>query len=95
MRVVNENVARLIRERKTGKASANTRVYVDENNWADIYLFEKHIARYVYGTGEIEVDMRTFWNWPTPTTVDRLNGLFRSFEKPMRARYGSDAGIYD
>lgn len=95
MRVVNRKVAELIRNRKIGKASENTRVYVDGDNWADVYLFDKHIARYTYATGAIDVNMNTFQAWPTPTTVDRLNGLFCSFDDSRFARYGANVGIYD
>lgn len=97
MRVVNRKVAELIHQRRSGKASGNTEVahaFAGGVEYADVYLFNQHIARYDYATGRIDVNMTTFWRWPTPTTVDRLNGLFRSFSDGRFARYGNAAGIY-
>ena len=81
MRVVNQNMIRLIRERKDGKASANTEV-VNDGDGSHVLLFGKHIATYDHVKRELWVS--DAGGWRTVTTKDRLNALLGAFAPAWR-----------
>lgn len=84
MRVVNQNVRRLLRERKSGKASKNTEVvwHDSDGGYGAVYLFDKHIANVWPDQWRVAVNYGTLHAWPTVTTLDRLNALgFRVWKR--------------
>jgi len=82
MRVIEEKMVRAIKDRKDWNGG-NTKV-VQSSDHADVWLFGKHIATYVYETEDLVVDEHTLIAWPTPTTASRLNGLMRGLGKRDR-----------
>ena len=80
MRTVNRKAISLIHAKKSGKASANTKV-VSSKFESLVYLHDHHIATYDHENRALYCRDA---GWQTRTTADRLNALLAEFAPAWR-----------